>query len=423
MAPIAQLAVDRPSALRRFVEFLVVSRGFTMSQLKRAALVRRSLDSRFGQLALVRGELTSRDLLRVLATQAERDDRFGDLCVSMGFLTSESRDGILLAQEDEVRLLGECLVLTGAVPTEQLPGLLERFRNSNESPISADSSSPRRAREVRQVLRRIGNLATLPEVVQNALTMLEDPDCRLESVAQLLESDPVMSAQLLRLVNSPFFGIRNKVSSLSKALVLLGVRSLRQVILTSVVTSRFETLGRERAQALWMHSIKTACWARCLASRGGGRDAQEYATAGIVHELGVPVLHQHFPGEMSSVMRLCAGGEEELPAEKRVLGITHCEVGAFLGQAWKFSSALCEGMQLHHESVAVLRSVRSLTEGAAIVHASCRLAEAAGDPAKRGWVDALDEDFLVFHRLTRGFLTESALRVWNEARELSERLF
>lgn len=411
--------------LRTFLDHLIRSSICTTEQLKRAVMLRRELDTRFGSLATLRGYLSAKDVLVVLARQVDRTERFGDLCVADGFFTEAQRDEIAALQKDDVGLLGECLVLAGVLTPE---GVREARKGARapSAPVPdvvlpLRKPSRRTPQEVRHALRKVGKLASLPDVVQRVLSMLDEPDCRLELVAKIIEADQMISTQMIRMVNSSMYGVRRKVASVSKALLLLGVRAVRQIVLSAVVADRFECLGGDRAQALWRHAIRTGRWARALAMKEGKLDPDEVFAAGIVHEFGIAVLHQYFPEDMLEVAVLVRRGAEELDAEREVLGLTHCEVGAFLSQLWTFSPSISQSVLHHHAPVSMLRTIRDLPPVAAWVHAGCRLAGAeTDDPA---WIESLGDEFLSYHRLTPEFLARTGPRVRQESEELSELLF
>lgn len=423
--------------LRRFLEFLIRSGACTVADLKRVVRLRQGLDTRIGQLATLRGWMSMRDVLQILIAQVECEELFGNLCISANLLSPSQRDELLHVQSDPLAVFCECLALSGVLDEARVKELRARFSSASRpaaAPPEAEPPSegaalaewsPRPCRrtpaEVKGVLKKLGKLASLPEVVNRVLSMLQEPECRLENVAKVIQADQMIATSVLRLVNSSMYSMRGRISSITKALVILGVRAVRQVVLSAVVANRFDTLGRERARALWKHGIRTSRWAGALAARER-YDPEEVFTAGIIHEFGLPILHQSFPEEMQEVMELVRTGVPQLEAEAEVFGMTHADVGGFLSRLWTFSPAIAQSVLYHHVPVAVLRGTRDLSPVAAWVNAGCRLADTAR-PGDFAWPGELDAEFLSFHRLEPDFLLDTGPRVHQEAEELGDMLF
>lgn len=128
----------------------------------------------------------------------------------------------------------------------------------------------------------VRDLPTLPKVLEEVSKLVERPDSTTEQVAKLISMDQVLSAKVLKMVNSPVYGFPGRISSIGHALVLLGFNVLRSII---VSTSVFEVMT-ENMVGLWEHSLGCAMACGSVARMLKLKDAEEYAVAGLLHDLG-----------------------------------------------------------------------------------------------------------------------------------------
>lgn len=199
-------------------------------------------------------------------------------------------------------------------------------------------------KEVKKKLRKLEGLPTLPPIVQKLSQMIEDERTSLNQIAELIEKDQVITTKVLRLANSAFYGFPKKVSTVQQAMMLLGVNVLKILIMTSSI---FEIIHREDV-GLWEHSVGVAACAKILAEHLEMKDSQEIATAGLLHDLGKVVEKVVFKEDYEEILKLISEGVEALEAERRVLGIDHAEIGAFLMSQWNIPERLIEAVLAHH---------------------------------------------------------------------------
>jgi len=410
------------------LEFLIQRRACTLEALRRVAEFQSALDMRFGQLASIRGFLRPTDIVRILAEQVDSDLAFGELCVRNGMISPSQRDELLVLQRDSFRLFCGCLVWSGAMESESTAEALREFESrllgaeavALVQDLPDDSAPARPLASVRAILRRIKEVGALPQLVQRTLEVLDGPDPSVAAAAKLIEADPVMSVQMLRIANSALFALRGKVTNVRRATVMLGTRGTRQAVLSTAVADMFARVGGEKGRRLWIHSIQAGRWAAALARRAESSEVEDAATAGIVHEFGTVVLHQYFPNEMARIETLRNEGKAgEREAELGVIGATHSEVGAFLCHQWTFPSRIVDSVLHHHAPPSRLRGLDPL---ARLVHASCRLAELDLDTAPELWQHFLGEEFLSAHALSTEILARLAPTVRGQVEGLASAL-
>ena len=199
--------------------------------------------------------------------------------------------------------------------------------------------------EFRKALREVKNLPTLPGIVAKLSRMAEDPDTTTEQMGKLISKDHILSAKLLKLVNSAFYGFPQKISSLSSAIILLGFNVIKSLIISASI---FELMERSDLE-LWEHSLGTAVIANVMAKRLGINDPEEVSTAGLIHDIGKVAIKMELPDEYEKICNVVEMKQVSFrQAELAVLGIDHAEVGGWLAKSWFLPKKLVEPIAHHH---------------------------------------------------------------------------
>jgi HD-like signal output (HDOD) protein len=192
----------------------------------------------------------------------------------------------------------------------------------------------------------VRDLPTLPKVLDEVSKLVDRPDTTTEEVAKLISTDQVLSAKVLKMVNSPVYGFPGRISSIQHALVLLGFNVLRSII---VSTSVFEVMTANMV-GLWEHSLGCALACGATARMLGFKDAEEYSVAGLLHDLGKVVATVQLPDLKPEIERVVAERDiYYLEAEREVLGFGHDRINAWLANHWKLPANIKEGLSYHHK--------------------------------------------------------------------------
>lgn len=196
---------------------------------------------------------------------------------------------------------------------------------------------------------RLGELPALAPVTGQLLSMLEAAAVDIGAVERLIAHEPALAGRVLRLANSSFFGFSGRIGSLREACMLLGSRTVRQVVLAVAVMQQLQPdVHLLDAPRLWRHALVTGSIAARLAVLLGD-DAEQAFTAGLLHDLGKLALAAYFPDEYRQVLqRHAADGGLLLAAEQTVLGCEHGTVGERLARKWHFPEALVLAVGRHH---------------------------------------------------------------------------
>lgn len=198
---------------------------------------------------------------------------------------------------------------------------------------------------VRGQILQVQDLPTLPHVLSEVTKLIENPDASSEAIAKVISTDQVLSAKVLKMVNSPIYGFPGRISSIQHALVLLGFNVIRGIIIS---TSVFDMMV-QAMQGLWEHSLGCATACNIIARRAGFEDPEEYAVAGLLHDLGKVVTAAQLPDLHKQITDTVEAKQlTYFQAEKDVLGFGHDRINAWLARHWGLPPNIREAMSRHH---------------------------------------------------------------------------
>ncbi len=197
-------------------------------------------------------------------------------------------------------------------------------------------------------------LPSLPEIYIRVSELIEDEDASAQQIGQAVQTDPSLTARVLKLINSAYYGLSVNVTSVAQAVSLLGRDQLKAVLIGSVLTKVFEDVEVENfsMREFWLHSIKTAIIARHLAMQNASiLDHESFFTAGLLHDIGRLVLARVAPEAQQVIDHLVeAEGHNIVDVENDKLGVSHVEVGQELMIRWKMPSVLTQCVFRHHQT-------------------------------------------------------------------------
>ena len=201
------------------------------------------------------------------------------------------------------------------------------------------------------IVRGLSDLPSLPAVVMELLTSIDQEDVDISVLARKVSHDQSLTAKTLRLANSSLYGLQVKVTTIQQAITYLGFQTTRNLITAAAVTGCFAESRCEGFdhKAFWRHSIAAAACAKVIARRM--RFNQDYAfTAGLLHDIGRLVLLTAFPAAYAQVMAYRALNDcYVLEAERAVMGVDHVLAGVALAEHWHFSDTMKAAISHHHE--------------------------------------------------------------------------
>lgn len=236
---------------------------------------------------------------------------------------------------------------------------------------------------VQQLLEQAHQLPSIPKLVQELLQALDDPNADAGRIGAKLQLDQALTAKVLRLANSSFYGGTRKVSSVNDAVVLLGIDALRTMVAASGVVGAFKAPEGFDLRAFWRKSFLVAGLCRWLVRRGKLRslNAETAFTAGLLHDVGNLLMHTLDGERMREVDAAIAAGAPRGDTEQMILGYTSVEIGGALARHWHFPDALCEAVV----NQAAPMAAKVPNEYAGLVHVArtCHLLVIGKQPLER----------------------------------------
>ena len=245
--------------------------------------------------------------------------------------------------------------------------------------------------DIDAIVSKIGDLPAVPEVVAEVIALTEDPEIELTDMVAAIEKDPALTAKVLKISNSSYYGMRQVVGSLRLALVVLGIREVRNVVLGIGI---IDTLRLDRAKVLldptnfWDHSFKTGGLARRLTAHFDLALQGEEFVAGLLHDIGKLVLWRQNADEYKKVFRAAASPSEILQhIERDAFGFDHADIGAALAKSWNMPETLVDAIGYHHERDDLSLSDAADPQLAALI----RIADLAMNEDQRDPEEVLEE--------------------------------
>ena len=202
-----------------------------------------------------------------------------------------------------------------------------------------------------KILKSIDKLPAFPATLHRVSELVGDPDFAIADLVDVIKYDQSITANILRMCNSPYFAIRYEVSSLREAVIYLGRKNILHVVYTAG-TSRFYKKVKGYywgASKLWEHSVGVALMSQILAKRIYDREDPRLFTAGLLHDIGKVVLGEFVHDSFQEIMDLVSNQEYSfLEAEKEVIGINHAELGGEIASLWNFPKEIKDAITYHH---------------------------------------------------------------------------
>ncbi len=204
-----------------------------------------------------------------------------------------------------------------------------------------------------ELLKKFSNVKTLPHVAIRLNKLISDDSSTMKDFEEMIELDPALVVRLLRVVNSPFFGLRQQVTSISRAVMVVGMKNLNNMIVTSALKDVFEKEAKNAVFSrshLWLHSIAVSICSRTISQRIFGTMGENAYLCGILHDIGLIVEDQIEQELFSKVCSLATPEAGPITShEKEIIGTDHCEIGSALCDEWGLPPEVQEGIQYHHD--------------------------------------------------------------------------
>ncbi len=199
-------------------------------------------------------------------------------------------------------------------------------------------------------LDKIDDLPVLPPLAIKILEQAKNPDFSIDELIDLIMMDQVLTAKMVKIVNSVYFGLGRKVESLREALVYLGIKEVKNVVLTTTLMNTFSSGKNSKIlKSFWQFSFATAVVSKLLAKSIKYKDFERAYLAGLLHDIGEIILIHNFSDDYVKVLQTV---EQENcnfeQAENKIFGISHTDFGPWLLEQWNFFGEIAHVVARHH---------------------------------------------------------------------------
>lgn len=217
--------------------------------------------------------------------------------------------------------------------------------------------------EIRNRLKKVGSIPSLPEVIQKVNQSVADENCGASELGKIIENDQALSSKILKLANSSYYGLSRHIDTISRAVTILGFNTVSNLALTVSTFKIFSSKSKENRMdisGLWSHSLACGIGARLLMGNKHDVNSEKAFMVGILHDIGKVIINMLFQEEQDKVFDLLAGDQREsiLNAEREIMGFTHAEIGAIVTGEWNFPQDVVEFIRFHHHPQNVKSSLK-----------------------------------------------------------------
>ncbi|MBW1800241.1 MAG: zinc-ribbon domain-containing protein [Deltaproteobacteria bacterium] len=216
-----------------------------------------------------------------------------------------------------------------------------------EKPTNGDGEDLKK-----RILKSVGVLPPMPQTFYKAREIMNDPNSSFDQLADILEADPAIAAQVLKMANSPYYGMSGKVSSIHHASVVLGQKTLGELInmagASQLLGNTLEGYELD-SEDVWRHSMGVAFGSKMIANKKNPALADDAFAAGLLHDVGKLILDPYVLKRKASFKAFMADQSRSfLDAEKEILGFDHSEIASEVCKTWNVPESLATAIRCHH---------------------------------------------------------------------------
>ncbi|GAB4347369.1 MAG: HDOD domain-containing protein [Gammaproteobacteria bacterium] len=207
---------------------------------------------------------------------------------------------------------------------------------------------------IEDLVREVTGIVSFPDIYLRLRERLEDPAATTREMGRLIAQDPALTFRVLRLANSPLYGLSRQVETVERAVTVLGKRQLIELVLATSASKVIDGIPNDIYEMtdFWRHSLLCGVVARELAKSCECADTDFAFVAGLLHDIGQLVLFNRYPGQSRVALEISMDRVEPMPlfmAERKVFGFDHAMLGGRLLEQWHLPDRLRESVEFHHE--------------------------------------------------------------------------
>ena len=274
---------------------------------------------------------------------------------------------------------------------------------------------------VKDITAAAERLPPFPDIAWKIISLVRSM-APVRQIEELITLDPTISAKILRMGNSAYYGRQYGVGTVREAILLLGDKRLLQVVIAACATLYYGPCNSPEERALWEHSVNTALLSEVIARRIQYTGILSLYTASLLHDIGKTVLNLYAKIYLHSTLREIRGGSDMITAERRGLGIDHQELGGIIARNWQFPPDLVTAIEYHHrpEKAAKNEEVASLVHIAdTLANFFCERNQTPGEKAIDPESNPVFKKFNITRTMIEDFRKEYELGVADVAKVLT----
>ncbi|HOC59458.1 MAG TPA: HDOD domain-containing protein [Smithellaceae bacterium] len=206
-------------------------------------------------------------------------------------------------------------------------------------------------RIVNRILKSIDAIPAFPATGNKVSQLLSRPDFSVAEVSNVIKYDPSITANILKMANSSYFGATHKISNISEAVMYLGQKNLLRAIQTAGISKYYKKGSSgyfDKATDLWEHSVAVALMSQILSRKITGEEDTTLYTAALLHDVGKIIMGEFVQEQMRKISMLVSQKMSFLEAEELVLGINHADLGGKIAEHWNFPIEIRDAISFHH---------------------------------------------------------------------------
>jgi len=205
---------------------------------------------------------------------------------------------------------------------------------------------------IEKVISEIEALKPIPQVAHKVLAIMDDPNSSMAQLADVIMHDQAMTANVLRICNSPLYGLTQKVDSVQQAVTYLGMKNIAEMVMTNLGSEllKAEHQGYDLKDGeLWKHAVSSALIARQICEQKKVQKTHLIFTASLLKDIGKVILHKYVAKGFDAIEQMVKEEKKTfMEAEKEVIGIDHAELGGMVAKRWGFSNRMVYLIKNHH---------------------------------------------------------------------------
>jgi HD-like signal output (HDOD) protein len=205
--------------------------------------------------------------------------------------------------------------------------------------------------KIRKKLESIRDLPTIPIVISEVLAAIDNPKMSAANLASIIERDQALTARVLRVANSPFYGFARRISTIDLAIVVMGFNTIKEIVL-SLVIQRFFSKVKSKLfdiNSFWHYGVFCGSTSRHLARKLGYKLAGEAFVSGLMHDIGVLIIAEYFSEAFKQIkFKVMNDYRSLIDAEMDLLNTNHCEIGGWIAEKWNLPPQIVQSIRNHH---------------------------------------------------------------------------